>query len=134
MALPTTLSLTAIRTVAAGESLLSPSVTRLLIEEFVRTPQPTPIAKAAGAMTALTARELDITRLVAQGLTNGEIAEALVACHDAGVEVEPSAAAAVAAARAERGRTGPVVLVMTGRNLDASVLARARANLDSFPD
>jgi DNA-binding NarL/FixJ family response regulator len=71
----------AIRVVAAGEALLSPSVTRSLIEEFVRAPQPTPIAKASGAMTSLTARELDITRLVAQGLSNSEIADALVLSH-----------------------------------------------------
>lgn len=62
-----------------------------------------------------------------------EIAAALVACHDAGVEVEPSAAAAVAAERT-LDATGPVVLVMTGRNLDRAVLARGRADLASFPD
>jgi DNA-binding NarL/FixJ family response regulator len=71
----------AIRVVAAGDSLLSPSVTRSLIEEFVRAPQPSPATKAAGIMTSLTARELDITRLVAQGLTNNEIAESLVLSH-----------------------------------------------------
>lgn len=66
-----------------------------------------------------------------------EIAAALVACHDAGVEVEPSAAAALAAIRADPGRAGAagaVVLVMTGRNFDRSVLERARHGLDSFPD
>jgi threonine dehydratase len=61
-----------------------------------------------------------------------EVAEALVACHHAGVEVEPSAAAAVGGARA-LDTSGPVVLVMTGRNLDPAVLARARADVDSFP-
>jgi DNA-binding NarL/FixJ family response regulator len=71
----------AIRVVAAGESLLSPSVTRSLIEEFIRAPQPSPARKAAGAMTSLTARELDITRLVAQGLSNSEIADTLVLSH-----------------------------------------------------
>jgi DNA-binding NarL/FixJ family response regulator len=71
----------AIRVVAAGEALLSPSVTRSLIEEFVRAPQPSPARKAVGVMTSLTARELDITRLVAQGLSNGEIAEVLVLSH-----------------------------------------------------
>jgi DNA-binding NarL/FixJ family response regulator len=71
----------AVRVVASGEALLSPSVTRSLIEEFVRTPQPGPVARATGAMTALTARELDITRLVAQGLTNAEIADTLVLSH-----------------------------------------------------
>ena len=62
-----------------------------------------------------------------------EIAAALVACHDAGVEVEPSAAAAVAGAR-RLDAGGAVVLVLTGRNLDPAVLARARADLASFPD
>jgi threonine dehydratase len=61
-----------------------------------------------------------------------EIATALVACHDAGVEVEPSAAAALAAARVLE-TPGPVVLVMTGRNFDPAVLARARTGLESFP-
>jgi threonine dehydratase len=61
-----------------------------------------------------------------------EIAGALVACHDAGVEVEPSAAAAVAAVRA-LGAPGPTILVMTGRNLDRAVLERARTDLASFP-
>jgi threonine dehydratase len=62
-----------------------------------------------------------------------EIAEALVACHDAGIEVEPSAAAAVAAAQ-RLDAESPAVLIMTGRNLDPAVLDRARADLDSFPD
>jgi threonine dehydratase len=61
-----------------------------------------------------------------------EIASALVACHDAGVEVEPSAAAAVAAVRTFD-VDGPVVLVMTGRNLDPAVLERARTDLATFP-
>jgi len=63
------------------------------------------------------------------------IAEALVACHDAGVEVEPAAAAAVAAAREQPDLMGdgPLVLVMTGRNLDPAVLERARTDLGSFP-
>jgi threonine dehydratase len=60
------------------------------------------------------------------------IAAALVASHDAGVEIEPSAAAAVAAAR-EVPVEGPLVLVMTGRNFDPAVLERARGDLDSFP-
>ena len=61
------------------------------------------------------------------------IAEALVACHDAGVPVEPSAAAAVAAAR-NLERDGPLVLVVTGRNVDEAILERARRAPDSFPD
>jgi threonine dehydratase len=68
-------------------------------------------------------------------VTEREIAEALAACHDAGVEVEPSAAAAVAAVR-ERADLpeGSVVLVMTGRNVDPEVLERARRDPASFPD
>jgi len=64
------------------------------------------------------------------------IAAALVACHDAGVTIEPSAAAAVAAVRdrPDMAGDGPFVLIMTGRNLDETVLDRARRDLDSFPD
>jgi threonine dehydratase len=64
------------------------------------------------------------------------LAEALVACHDAGVEVEPSAAASVAAVRElpDLRPDGALVLVMTGRNLDPAVLERARRDLESFPD
>jgi threonine synthase len=54
------------------------------------------------------------------------------ACHDVGVEVEPSAAAAVAGAR-DLPPDGPVVVVLTGRNLDPAVLDRARRDPDSFP-
>jgi threonine dehydratase len=63
------------------------------------------------------------------------IAAALAACHDAGVPVEPSAAAAVAAIRddPDLGDEGPAVLVMTGRNVDDALVARARTDLGSFP-
>jgi len=62
------------------------------------------------------------------------IAEALVACHDAAVTVEPSAAAALAAVREnpDLAGEGPIVLVMTGRNVNPAVLAQARRDLDSF--
>jgi threonine dehydratase len=63
------------------------------------------------------------------------IAEALVASHDAGVEIEPSAAAAVAAVREQPDLMGdgPLVLVLTGRNVDPAVLERARTDPGSFP-
>ncbi|HEX6699451.1 MAG TPA: pyridoxal-phosphate dependent enzyme [Gaiellaceae bacterium] len=61
------------------------------------------------------------------------IAEALVASHDADVTVEPSAAAAVAATQ-QLTIDGPVVLVVTGRNVDEAVLERARREPGSFPD
>jgi DNA-binding NarL/FixJ family response regulator len=68
----------AIRVVDAGDALLSPSVTRALIEEFVRRPEPPAPVAAAGALPSLTERELEISRLVAEGLSNAEIAERLV--------------------------------------------------------
>jgi DNA-binding NarL/FixJ family response regulator len=66
----------AVRIVAAGEALLSPSVTRKLIEEFARQPRrdrPRP-----DQLAGLTPREVDVVRLIARGLSNQEIAEALV--------------------------------------------------------
>lgn len=65
----------AVRAVAAGESLLSPSITRKLVEVFATIPAPTP---AAGIATPeLTDREADVLALVAQGLTNTDIADRL---------------------------------------------------------
>ena len=68
----------AVRVVAAGDSLLSPSITRRLIEAFAARPSPRPQA----ALGDLTPRELEILKLLARGLSNAEIAAALV--------VEPS--------------------------------------------
>jgi DNA-binding NarL/FixJ family response regulator len=61
-----------IELVAAGEALLAPSLTRRLIEEHVRGPEP--VTGTPAALSALTAREVDVLRLVARGLTNDEIA------------------------------------------------------------
>jgi DNA-binding NarL/FixJ family response regulator len=68
----------AIRTVAGGESLLAPVITRRFIEEFVlsRAADAPPSAPAAPPDT-LTAREVEVLRLIAGGLSNAEIAERL---------------------------------------------------------
>ena len=62
----------AVRTVAAGDSLLAPSVTRRLIADMIDRTAPAP--RAARALTSLTARETDALRLVARGLSNVEVA------------------------------------------------------------
>jgi DNA-binding NarL/FixJ family response regulator len=68
--------LSAIRLVAAGESLLAPSVTRRLIEAYISQPQKEPAAVPEG-LDELSARELEVLGLVAQGSSNREIADAL---------------------------------------------------------
>jgi DNA-binding NarL/FixJ family response regulator len=64
----------AIRVVAAGDALLAPSVTRKLIEEFVRRSPARTTTLAEGTVTD---RELEVLKLVARGLSNAEIADKL---------------------------------------------------------
>jgi DNA-binding NarL/FixJ family response regulator len=70
----------AVRVVAAGEALLAPAVTRRLISEFTRL---RPVhqaqdAASSAALSALTPRETEVLRLVAEGLSNPEVARRLV--------------------------------------------------------
>jgi DNA-binding NarL/FixJ family response regulator len=72
---PPDMLIAAVRTAAAGDALLGPTITRRLIEEFIRRPVP---VQAPPAVGALTPREFEVLRLLATGLSNAEIAVKLV--------------------------------------------------------
>ncbi|MFG3227679.1 response regulator [Kitasatospora sp. NPDC048194] len=66
--------LAAVRTVAAGDALLSPAATRAVIDRFLAQPGPA-AAEASARLAVLTAREREVMSMAATGLTNEEIAE-----------------------------------------------------------
>ncbi len=68
--------ITAVHTVAAGDSLLSPSVTRTVLDHVAR--QPATAGAADERLEELTPREREVLELIARGCSNGEIAEALM--------------------------------------------------------
>jgi DNA-binding NarL/FixJ family response regulator len=65
----------AVRVVSAGDAMLAPAITRRLIEQFTRRPPPG--ASIPAALRELTEREHEVLRLLAQGLSNAEIGQAL---------------------------------------------------------
>ncbi|MGW4894712.1 response regulator [Kitasatospora sp. NPDC004240] len=94
--------LTAIRVVAAGDALITPSVTRRLIGEFAGRPEPAP--PLAGP-AAITAREREVLTLVGRGMSNGELAARL--------HITPGTAKAhVASLRSKLGARDRVQLVI----------------------
>jgi DNA-binding NarL/FixJ family response regulator len=73
---PTQEVIAAVRAVAAGDAVLSAGVTRQLLDQVARR-LPAPITREPDTAEALTAREQEVLRMLATGLTNAEIAEAL---------------------------------------------------------
>ena len=70
--------LDAVRVAAAGDALLAPSITRRLIEQFARAARAGRRTRCPPRSAELTARELEVLRLMARGLSNAEIAAELV--------------------------------------------------------
>ena len=66
----------AVRAVAAGDAVLSPAVTRQLLDQVGRR-LPAPVARTPGALDGLTEREREVLRMLAAGLSNAEVAEAM---------------------------------------------------------
>jgi DNA-binding NarL/FixJ family response regulator len=109
-----------VRVLARGEALLAPAVTRRVIETFAQAPRPD--ERLSDALAELSERELEVLRLVARGLSNGEIAERLVI----GIPTVKSHVSSILAKAGLRDRVQAVVfayesgLLRPGEPLDAA--------------
>jgi len=114
----------AVRIVAAGEALLAPTVTRRLISEFTQLrPQADAAASAAAAaLAALTPRETQVLRLMAEGLSNPEIGRRLVVTE----ETVKTHVSRVLAKLGLRDRTQAVVTAYESGLVVPGAAARAR--------
>jgi DNA-binding NarL/FixJ family response regulator len=65
----------AVRVIAAGDALLAPSITRRVVEDYAKRP---PRNQTPSLVSELTPREVEVLRLIAQGLSNGDISRELV--------------------------------------------------------
>jgi DNA-binding NarL/FixJ family response regulator len=105
----------AVRTVSVGDALLAPTITRRLVERFAR-PSKAPAGDAA-ALATLTAREHEVFGLLARGMSNAEIADALVV----GEATVKSHVAAILAKLELRNRAQAVVLAYESGLIRAAV-------------
>jgi DNA-binding NarL/FixJ family response regulator len=107
----------AVRTVSVGDALLAPAITRRLVERFARPAQTT--AGDAAALETLTVREREVFGLLARGMSNAEIADALVV----GESTVKSHVAAILAKLGLRNRAQAVVLAYESGLIRASAEA-----------
>ena len=104
---PTQEVVDAVRAVAAGDAVLSPAVTRQLLDQVGRR-LPAAVSRAPDALAELTEREQQVLRMLAAGLSNAEIAEALVALRgDRQDAMSPTCSASSACATASRRSSTP---------------------------